>query len=219
MSDILADRFFAVADLADDGDWRDVRRRTRRGPRRWPATVLVVAAAAVVATVAVAANGGWIFTRSASAEPSFSRTFSFQGSAWRLAGYLSGNGRIACFRLGPAKSASSGPRRCRVGLEWPGFVAPTVTPVGYDHGKGQIWFGDAQARVARVEITDTLNRIEKAVTLRTPTLPHPTARYGLWFATLPSSTARRITAYDRHGKLVYSEFPHLGSVPEATNVH
>ena len=56
MSDILADRFLALADLADDGDWRDVGRRARRGNRRSTPSLFIAAmlGAAAVAAPALA---------------------------------------------------------------------------------------------------------------------------------------------------------------------
>ena len=55
MTDVLADRFAAVADLHDDSDWTALSRR-----RRWPIAATVVAAA-VLATAALAGVGGWRF--------------------------------------------------------------------------------------------------------------------------------------------------------------
>lgn len=57
MTDILADRFAAITDLTDASDWRDVRRRARRGSARRPIRSLLAAAvagAAVAATPALA---------------------------------------------------------------------------------------------------------------------------------------------------------------------
>jgi hypothetical protein len=55
MTDVLAERFEAVADLHDDSDWTALARR-----RRWPLAATAVVAA-VVATAAFAGVGGWRF--------------------------------------------------------------------------------------------------------------------------------------------------------------
>jgi hypothetical protein len=209
MSDLLADRFLAIADLADDGDWREVRRRARPAVRRWQVTLLVATAAAVVAAVALAANDGWVFSRAAYAEPSFSRSFTFQGASWSVAGYLTSDGEVSCFRLGPKRTGGAAPMTCRVHLETPPGLAsaPEGTTIGYDHRAGQVWFGDAPSRVARVEITDSRGKKHWSAAVVTPTLPEPTNRFRLWLILLPSSTAISVAGYDRHGKLLYRESP------------
>src|SRR5690348_15198390 len=62
MTDTLAERFAALADLHDDSDWLDVRRRARRRTRFALPAALV--AAAVLTAAAVAATGGWLFSGS-----------------------------------------------------------------------------------------------------------------------------------------------------------
>jgi hypothetical protein len=188
--------------------------------RRWRVTALVIALAVVVTAVAVAATNGWVFKRAAYAEPSFSRSFTFQGKSWSLAGYLTSDGDVACFRLGP-KSAERGPMTCRIHLEQPPGTSPTTegTTVGYDHGPGQVWFGDAPARVARVEITDDHGKKHRSEAVLTPTLPLPTARFRLWLILLPSTTARSVAAYDRHGKLLYRESPGARGDETPSNIH
>jgi hypothetical protein len=217
MSDLLADRFLAIADLADDGDWREVRGLAGRRARRRGAVLLAAAAAAVVTAVAVAATSGWVFRRAPNAEPSFARTFAFHGARWSLTGYLTGNGELSCFRLGPAGTAKPPGTTC---LEAPlGWRSPTGTTVGFDHRGGQIWFGDARASVARVVITDSRGRTFSAPAVTTPTLPYPTARFRLWLIALPSSTAATIAAYDRRGKLLYEGPAGLRWAPARPRIH
>lgn len=214
MSDVLADRLVAVADLMDDGSWRDVRRRAGVRRRRW--IVLAVAAAAVVvAAAAVAANGGWVFKHAPYAEPSFARTFEFQGASWSLVGYVDGDGRISCFSVGRTEALLARRQRCSIALMTPpGLSRPfagsaPITKVGWPHGAGEIWFGDAGPSVARVAVTDTRGRTVAAAAVTAPTLPHPTVQFRLWLVALPASKAVSIAAYDRHGKLLYRGPPHV----------
>jgi hypothetical protein len=221
MTDILADRFFAIADVADDGDWRDVLRRAGRARRRRRTAVLVVAVAGIVTALAVAANGGWIFGHEAYSEPSFSRSFSFHGARWSVGGYLTSEGRVSCFSIGRKETREPARAKCRVYLlAPPGMVrARAITTIHDDQRGGQIWFGDARSAVTRVTITDDRGRTFTAAAVTSPTLPHPTARFRLWLIVLPSSTAITIAAYDSHGKRLYRR-PADTSWPDVpTNVH
>jgi hypothetical protein len=218
MTDILADRFVAIADREDDGSWRDVRRRAEtRGRRRWVAPAVAVAAV-VLAAVAVAANGGWVFKRAPGSEPSFARTFAFQGASWSLVGYADGDGRIACFSVGRTEALLARRQRCSTALmRLPGLSSPLagrvpITKTGWSSRGGEIWFGDALPSVARVAVTDTRGKTFVAPAVPVPTLPHPTVRFRLWLVALPSSQAVSIAAYDRHGKLLYRGAPHVAAL-------
>lgn len=208
MSDILADRFLAIADFADDGDWGDVRRRAGANVRRRRAAVLVAAAALVVTAVAIAAGNGWVFKRPPLAEPSFARTFSFHGASWSVVGYLDSEGRVSCYSVGRTETLLAARTRCRTHLMTPPGVAhfPPGRPLtlyGSLHGGGQILLGDARSSVARVSVTDTRGRTVTVSTTLAPTLPDATTRVRLWLIVLPSSRAISIAAYDRHGRRLF----------------
>ena len=210
MSDVLAERFAAIADRADDGSWRDVRRRARVGVGRRRVAVLVVAlAGAVAAAAALAVNGGWVFKRAPSAEPSFARTFPFQGASWSVVGYLDGDGRVSCFSVGRTEALLARRERCSIHLTRPRRSSRPITKTGWSSRGGEIWFGDARPSVARVAVTDTRGRTFTAPAVTAPTLPDPIVRFRLWLIALPSSKAVSIAAYDRHGKLLYRGAPHV----------
>ena len=219
MSDLLADRFLAIADLADDGDWGDVRRRAGANARHRRVPLLAAALAAVVVTaVAFAASGGWIFKRAPYAEPSFAKTFSFQGASWSLVGYLDGNGGLTCFSVGRTDALLSARPECRIHLMTPPGFSPfsanePLRELDWAHGRGEVWFGEARATVARVSITDSRGHTFTAPAVSAPTLPDPTAHYRLWLIALPTSWAVSISAYDRHGKLLYRGSPRRGLEP------
>lgn len=212
MSDILADRFLAITDLADDGDWLEVKRRAAHPVRRRWVVGGTAAVAVVLAAVAVAATNGWIFKRAPYAEPTFAKTFAFQGASWSIVGALDGNGALSCFDVGRTEAVLAARGRCRVFLVTPPGGSPfsrsgPLTMLRWPHRGGEIWFGETRSTVARVEITDSRGRTVAAPTVAAPTLPYPTAHYRLWLIPLPSSLAVSVAAYDRRGKLLYRGAP------------
>jgi hypothetical protein len=210
MTDILAERFAAIADTTSTGDWLDVRRRARR-PRRHVALAITAAAAAVAAAAALAAGGGWLFTKHGVLTTGATQV-QFHGKNYTLHALLLGQGRMFCLELSegsrmrlPAIASGCGVSTLTIkGLPQRLLrpSAPTGLPFGaknWDQGGGQVWFGDARPDVASIEIVDANGR-----TVRAQTAAPPTAKtaFRLWVIALPSSTGRTIAGYDAHGKLV-----------------
>ena len=209
MTDILAERFAAIADTTGTGDWLDVRRRARRPHVR---IVLggAAAAAAVAAAAALAAGGGWLFT-SHGPLTTGSTQVQFHGTTYTLHALILARGRTFCLELSrgtklrlPAIANGCGVSTLTVkGL--PQRLLPRAAPTGlpfgaknWDSGGGQVWFGDARPDVASIEIVDTSGHTFRAQTAA----PAPKTAFRLWVIALPSSTGRTIAGYDAHGKLV-----------------
>jgi hypothetical protein len=220
MTDVLTERFAALADTSIAADWLDVRRRIRR--RRTPIALLVaIPAALIVVAVALAINGGWIFR---GGKESFgTNTVQFHGKAYTLNAYFS-DGRMLCLILGrgPARpfpfvhSASYVASACGVStLSVPGVaqetfpkVSPTSRPFGatrWDAAGGQIWFGDSRPSIRRIVITDDKG---KTFTAETAAPMKPKLALRVWVLALPSSEAQSIAGYDAAGKLILRRSPY-----------
>ena len=207
MTDILAERFAALADTTDDGDWLDVRRRAR--PRRRWLAAGAAAAAAVAATAALAASGSWVFSHAGSKVTAVTHV-SFHGATWTVA-VTTGKAQWFCIRLTPGGGAAA-TKGCGMSLlPLPAViqrleVATRTTPgfpfggLRYGDGAGELWFGTARADVTRIAITDDRGQVHSAQTVGAPASLRTATRF--WAIPLPSSHARSIGGYLANGKLV-----------------
>lgn len=218
MNDVLDERFAALTDPTDDGDWLDVRRRARR-----PRGRLLLAAAAVVAglaaVTALAATGGWIFSRSGSQVTGVTHV-SFHGRTWAVSVSTGGDSRFCRYSdqacTGGFCAKLTGPRTvstCGIYLvplptvprkhvaSW--LVLRRAFPFGalrLRDGGGEIWFGEARADVTRIVLTDGRGGAFTAQTVQAPSRLRTTTRF--WAVPLPASYARTIAAYSASGALV-----------------
>jgi hypothetical protein len=81
MTDVLAERFAAVADDLDDGDWREIARRGNR--RRLTAGAIAFVALAAVAA-ALAANDRWHFFDQGNGDVKAVTTIDYAGGRWTV---------------------------------------------------------------------------------------------------------------------------------------
>lgn len=197
MNDVVTERFAALADLGNDSDWRDVRRRANA--RRTRVTVPAAAAlAAIVAASAFAAAGGWVF--SSHDRQVTARTDIRTGSrTWHVSFTTSPRlrARFCLDASSPGLAARStcrkmGPGAARLG---PPFGALELSVPG-----GQIWAGAAVGFARRIAITDATGRVHHARAVRPPTGTKSPFRY--WVIWLPGSTGRSITAYGANGRSI-----------------
>jgi hypothetical protein len=217
MTDVLDERFAALADPTDDGDWLDVRRRARRPHGR----LLLAAAAAVAgiaAVAALAATDGWIFSRSGSQVTGVTHV-SFHGHTWTVSVSTNGRSRFCTHADstcgGPFCAKLTGPRTestCGIYLvPLPGKLGTTPLvlvvrrplPFGalrLRDGAGELWFGEARADVRRIVISDGRGHAFTARTVAAPASLRTTTRF--WVLPLPASYARTIAAYSASGGLV-----------------
>jgi hypothetical protein len=211
MTDLLAERFAPLVDLADDSDWLDVRRRARRGRRRF-VLPMAAAAAAIVVAAAIAANGGWLFTKDSQGGVWGTTHVQFHGKTWTVQTLMLNRGRFFCLLLLPDRDISHRVAEgCGVStLTVKGMPqkllpprAPTGPPFGaayFDQGgDGQVWFGDARPTIAMIAITDSRGRVFRTQTVAPSNLK---TAFRIWIVALPSSTGLTIAGYDTHGKLV-----------------
>lgn len=215
MTDLLAERFAALAEPAEK-DWADVVRRAR--PHRRRLTIAVVAvAAALVTAAAVAAAGGWLFTKHGDSI-SGQTSVQFHGAKYTIWANVISGGRYLSLVLYKDKQ-SLAPGQLGVAfasgnyvLAAPGVPAepalpnppppsgPPIAGTAYTRGGGEIVFGDARPDVGRVELRD-----RKGHTFSTATAAAPLRfqdAFRVWVIALPSSAAVTISAYDKHGKLM-----------------
>ncbi len=201
MTDVLAERFSALADATDDSDWLEVRRRARRG-RRSALPTAALAAAALVAATAVAAGGGWLFTGHRNGATA-TRTISFHGTTYTLTVDTFADGAL-CMSLGKLH----GPRLahpCVVPVLSDSPLKRALTtwlPVGHlvaEVRGGEVAFGAARPDIARVAVTNAAGK-----TFTTPTSAGPASlkpRLRFWAMAFPGR-ARRLTAFNAAGKVV-----------------
>jgi hypothetical protein len=196
MTDVLHERFAALADLTDDSDWLDVRRRARRGRQR-VALAAVAALAAAVAAGAVAAGDRWFFSSHDHRVTAVTQV-SLAGRTWRVS-LTTGPGRWlphSCIRLtSPGQqtiTGGCGPRASR--LVGPPFGARRFAVPG-----GQIWVGETIAFARRIAITDADGRVHSTQTVAAP---HNTKTPFRYWVLAVDGTARTITAYDARGRKI-----------------
>lgn len=199
MIDPLAERFFPLEDLEDDSDWLDVRRRARR--TKPIVLIVIVAVAVVVAAAALAAANTWV-TAPQYGQPTGERTVTFHGHRYTIKlSLLDRGGRFFAMLL-----YDHGDRRDELVASYGGGFLPvahppTVSPASYRSGGGEIWYGDARAKVARVVVVDVHGRRFSADT--SAVQARFGARFRFWSLPLQSSYARAILGYDAGGDLVY----------------
>lgn len=193
MTDVLAERFAALADLHDDSDWLDVRRRARGRTR----IVLPIAAvvAAVAAASAIAASGGWVFSahdRQITAQ----RDVTVAGRTWHVSYTTSARLRARfCARV-----ESKGTSRSRCAEMGPGSprLGPPLGGMKLTVPGGAIWAGATVGFTRRIAITDAAGRTYTAQAVRAPKGTKTPFRY--WVIALGSSPARSITSYGSNGR-------------------
>jgi len=196
MTDVLAERFAALADTNDDSDWLDVRRRARRRAR----IVVPVAAAlaAVAAASAFAASGGWVF--STHARHVTARTdVVVAGRTWHVS-YAASTRLHAVFCL--RASAANETTRSRCAEMGPGSprLGPPLGGMKLAVPGGQIWAGATVGFTRRVAITDAAGHTYEARAVRPPKGTKTPFRY--WVIALGSSPARTITSYGANGRKI-----------------
>jgi len=200
MTDVLAERFAALADAHDDSDWLDVLRRARR--RRFVLPVALVAAA-VVAAGAVAASGHWTFTTHAQ-HVTATTNVSVGGKAYRVSLTTEGAG-VACFTIAPPGRRScavvgSGTLTIKDGNNWMTLAAPgpPFHAVRLRVPGGQIIAGASIAFARRIAIYDAHGRVYSTQTVAAPRGTKTPFR--VWAIGLKGTTARVIVAYDARGR-------------------
>jgi hypothetical protein len=189
MTDILFERFAALADLTDDSDWLDVRRRARH--RHLQIAVAAAAAVAVaVVTAGLAATGGWVFSTH-DHKVTAAATVSLNGKTWNVSVTSMRFGRL-CFRVagpgGPAPTCS-GPLGTLVRARPLGAVKVNVPG-------GQIWLGATIGFTRRVAITNDRGQMYTTDTIAAPKTTKTPFRY---WALAVAGTAESLTAYDAKG--------------------
>jgi hypothetical protein len=186
MTDVLAERFAALADHNDDSDWLDVRRRARRRTRL--AVPLAAAGAAVVAAGAFAASSGWLFS-SHDGHVTARTEVALGGRAWHVS-YTTSHAHFC------AKVTSGSTTRATCGEIGPGspFGALKLTVPG-----GQIWTGATVGFARRITITDATGEAHGAAAVKAPRGTKTPFRY---WVIATASAARSITAYDATGRKI-----------------
>ncbi len=198
MTDVLADRFAALAQTAPTTDWLDVRRRARR--RRRPIALVAALAAAIAAATALAAGGSWVFSthdRHVTAETRLTvggRTWhvtvtartSYRARFCTRATSAGLSARSNCREMGPG-SPRLGPPLGALKLVVPG---------------GQIWAGATVGFTRRIAITDSNGRLHFAQAVKAPRGTKTPFRY--WAIALDGTTARAITSYGSNGRHIRS---------------
>ena len=215
MTDVLDERFAALTDRTDDGDWLDVRRRARQPHHRRLLLATVAALAGIAAVTALAASGGWIFSRSGTQVTGVTHV-SFHGHTWTVSVSTGGgsrfcwHGEFTCF---PFCAKLTGPRTestCDHSLmPLPGKPgkAPLVvrrplpfSAVRLRDGAGELWFGEARTDVARIVLSAGDGHAFTAQTVPAPARLQTRTRF--WALPLPASHARTIAAYSASGVLL-----------------
>lgn len=204
MTNALVERFAALADTTDDGDWLDVQRRSRRSRRRFVVPAVLVAAA-VLAAAALAADS-WLFPRTPDSVTAITHV-QFHGASWRI--YLTVTpDRAFCATLTRGATRRQ-PGGCNVWVQPIPLVVrssntftiklttPPVDGLRHVDGRGELWYGVAQANVARISITDTKGHVTSTETV---VAPKTTRRF--WALPLPSSHAMFISGYTASGGLI-----------------
>ena len=189
MTDVLFERFAALADHADDSDWLDVRRRARRPRRRTAAATAAVAALVAVAT-ALAAGGGWIF-RTHGHQVTAATNVTLSGKTWHVSITNGALGRV-CVRIGGRRTTCTS-RLAQLGGARP-FGAISANVAG-----GQIWVGATVAFARRIAITNVAGQTYSTTTMAAPKGTKTPLRY---WALAVAGSATSVTAYDAQGRAI-----------------
>ena len=199
MTDILAERFAALADVRDDGDWRDVRRRARPRRRLMLAATLILAGACVAA--AIAAVGGWhLFDRGAGVVEA-TETVDLPDGRWTVTVDLAptGLGGLTSILRNPQHKivmtangdASFLPRNVRGSR-----VEHLAEVSAYAAGGRSIVFGVAGEQVARMRAVAPGHRAEVATVEANPRL------HARVWAVATSWRPRRLIVLGRDGRVL-----------------
>lgn len=180
MNDVLAERFAALADLRDDSDWLDVRRRARRRVRL--AVPLAATLAAAFAAVAVASSGGWLFADRGHAVRATTSVV-VHGHTWH----------IEASRLCTRITSAGQPSQSNCGVR----TGPPFGARSFDVDGGQIWVGMPLGFIRSVSITDTNGRVHTVSTSAPPRGTKTPSRF--WVIGLDGTKAASISARDRRG--------------------
>ncbi len=212
MTDLLAERFAALADTTDDRDWLDVRRRARRGRRLvLPAAALVTAAAAAAALAA----GGWLFTAHSNGVTA-TRTIAFHGSRYTLTVDTFSDGML-CLKLEGLRARKPislcdvpVPLDSEARRRFTTWLPLDTLKIGVPGG--QIAFGAARHDITKITVTNSAGRTFATTTVAT----RPPARSSIrfWAIAAPGRIGS-ITAFNASGRVVKHVTP--GDVP--TPVH
>ena len=198
MTDVLTERFAALADLNDDSDWLEVRRRARRRRTGVAVPAAIAAALALLAAAAVAAGNGWLFTshdRQVTAETHVA----FRGQTWRVTLTTRSGSWLSrvCVRVSrPGGSTIS----TGCGASSPTALRPPFGARHVDVAGGQIWAGATAPFIRRIVITDAAGRPHSTRTIGAPRGTKTPFHY--WVVALDSSTGRSIVAYDSKGRAI-----------------
>ena len=213
MTDLLAERFAALVEPGHE-DWADVLQRAR--PHRRRLAFAVAAVATLVTAAAVAAAGGWLFTKHGDTVNGQTSVL-FHEASYTVYAEVSGGRDLSLVLLKgkPSLAGVEQPLAFASGgyvLAAPGVPAepalrnppapsgPPIAGNAYVRGGGEIVFGDARPDVGRVELRDRKGHTFSAATVAAPLQFQDAFR--VWVIALPSSTAVTISAYDKHGKLM-----------------
>jgi hypothetical protein len=196
MTDVLTERFAALADLRDDSDWLDVRRRARRRRTRVALPVAVVAAALAATAAFAAVNGNWIF-RTQDGTVTARTQVSLAGRTWQVSLKTLAPEISVCLQAASGTTVRS---MCQAGLR-----RSTNVPIGAPYGAlhlnvagGQLWMGITLGFVRRVSITDATGRGYSTPTIDAPRAAKTPFRY--WAIAIANPPAKAISAYDDQGR-------------------
>ena len=190
MTDVLFERFAALADQADDSDWLDVRRRARRPRSRIAATAAAAAALVAVAT-ALATGGGWIF-RAHDHQVTAATSVTLNRKTWRVSITNGTFGRVCVSIAGQRTTCTS--RLGQLGRARP-FGAISATVAG-----GQIWVGATVGFARRIAITNAGGQVYSTKTIAAPKGTKTPFRY---WALAVAGSATSVTAYDARGRSIW----------------
>ena len=194
MTDVLVERFAALADSTNDGDWLDVQRRARSKRVRFAVPVALVAAA-VVAAAAFAASSGWIFSSQGGNLLGVTHV-TVGGRVWRVTLNDQTRGTVSFFIVSASsgRTKSSGGLADATSLRWFG---PSFTAASADIPGGQIWAGTTRSSTQRVSITDYAGRVYTAKTVPAPRSAKTPYRF--WALAVAGSPAASLTTYNAAG--------------------
>jgi hypothetical protein len=195
MTDLVAERFAALAETTDDSDWLDVRRRARRRRARFVVPVALVAAAAIAAG-AVAASGGWLFTGHDKAVLATTHV-TVGGQSWQVTLTSNHGARVSYVCIGAMSgSKPAGGGTCDMVATHAPFTAARVDVPG----GGQIWAGTTLGRMTRITVVDAAGRSHSAVPVEAPKGTKTPFRY--WAVAVPRTIGMTLVAQFANGRSI-----------------